>query len=136
MWLKAQKHYMCWTTHPGINCTSPTPHLPSILFVYFTIAAIFTMSDHGDLTHQAISSYFIGPQAENLGYFKDNISTILQELEDARKKYKFEGDQVPFSLCGQMHCTRPKLTSFRNSSHPASKTLRNSSALLGTSLMR
>ncbi|KAE8143371.1 pyridoxal phosphate-dependent transferase [Aspergillus pseudotamarii] len=51
------------------------------------------MSDHGDLTHQAISSYFIGPQAENMGYFKDNISTILQELEDARKKYKFEGDQ-------------------------------------------
>ncbi|GMF67666.1 unnamed protein product [Aspergillus oryzae] len=52
------------------------------------------MSDHGDLTHQAISSYFIGPQAENMSYFKDNISTILHELEEARKKYKFDGDQA------------------------------------------
>ncbi|KAE8354962.1 pyridoxal phosphate-dependent transferase [Aspergillus coremiiformis] len=51
------------------------------------------MSDSGDLTHQAISSYFIGPQAENMKYFKDNISTILRELEAARKKYRFDGDQ-------------------------------------------
>jgi 5-formaminoimidazole-4-carboxamide-1-beta-D-ribofuranosyl 5'-monophosphate synthetase len=52
------------------------------------------MSASEDLTHQAISSYFIGPQAENMRYFKDNIQTILRELEDARKRYQFEGDQV------------------------------------------
>lgn len=65
------------------------------------------MSDHGDLTHQAISSYFIGPQAENMSYFKDNISTILHELEEARKKYKFDGDQVRFSLqTNALHLTQ------------------------------
>ncbi|KAI0970816.1 pyridoxal-dependent decarboxylase domain-containing protein [Xylaria arbuscula] len=42
---------------------------------------------HEDVSHQVISSYFIGPQAENLPYFKENISIILDELEKARKKY-------------------------------------------------
>ncbi|KAL2789089.1 pyridoxal-dependent decarboxylase conserved domain protein [Aspergillus keveii] len=45
------------------------------------------MADKGDLTHQAISSYFIGPEAENLDEFKANIATILDELEKARKAY-------------------------------------------------
>ncbi|KAF2971517.1 hypothetical protein GQX73_g2076 [Xylaria multiplex] len=40
-----------------------------------------------DVSHQIISSYFIGPQAENLPYFKDNIDIILEELEKARKNY-------------------------------------------------
>ncbi|KAE8153919.1 pyridoxal phosphate-dependent transferase [Aspergillus avenaceus] len=52
------------------------------------------MSATEDLSHQAISSYFIGPQAENMSYFKDNIMTVLSELEQARKKYRFEGDQT------------------------------------------
>ncbi|KAI1311839.1 pyridoxal-dependent decarboxylase domain-containing protein [Xylaria venustula] len=42
---------------------------------------------HEDVSHQVISSYFIGPQAENLPYFKENISIILEELEKSRKKY-------------------------------------------------
>ncbi|KAI1269383.1 pyridoxal-dependent decarboxylase domain-containing protein [Xylariaceae sp. FL1019] len=40
-----------------------------------------------DKSHQIISSYFIGPQAENLPFFRDNISIILDELESARTKY-------------------------------------------------
>ncbi|KAI0161298.1 pyridoxal-dependent decarboxylase domain-containing protein [Xylariaceae sp. FL1272] len=40
-----------------------------------------------DTSHQTISSYFIGPQAENLPFFKENISIILEELENARTKY-------------------------------------------------
>ncbi|KAL3465417.1 pyridoxal-dependent decarboxylase conserved domain protein [Aspergillus heterothallicus] len=45
------------------------------------------MAARGDVTHQAISSYFIGPEAENLDEFKANIATILDELERARKSY-------------------------------------------------
>ncbi|KAK6840601.1 pyridoxal-dependent decarboxylase conserved domain protein [Apiospora arundinis] len=50
-----------------------------------------TTSTHEDKSHQIISSYFIGPQAENLGYFKENIHAILDELEKARHNY-FPGD--------------------------------------------
>ncbi|KAI8630680.1 pyridoxal-dependent decarboxylase domain-containing protein [Xylariaceae sp. FL1651] len=46
-----------------------------------------TKATHEDVSHQIISSYFIGPQAENLPYFKENINIILEELESARKKY-------------------------------------------------
>lgn len=42
---------------------------------------------HEDVSHQIISSYFIGPQAENLQFFKDNIATILEEQQDARLNY-------------------------------------------------
>ncbi|KAK8120714.1 pyridoxal-dependent decarboxylase conserved domain protein [Apiospora kogelbergensis] len=50
-----------------------------------------TTATHEDKSHQIISSYFIGPQAENLGYFKENIHAILEELEKARRSY-FPGD--------------------------------------------
>lgn len=40
-----------------------------------------------DVSHQIISSYFIGPQAENLPYFKENIDIILDELRKARVNY-------------------------------------------------
>ncbi|EKG20154.1 Pyridoxal phosphate-dependent decarboxylase [Macrophomina phaseolina MS6] len=40
-----------------------------------------------DVSHQAISSYFIGPQAENLTYFKENVNVILDRLKDARVNY-------------------------------------------------
>ncbi|KAK7992840.1 pyridoxal-dependent decarboxylase domain protein [Apiospora saccharicola] len=46
-----------------------------------------TTATHEDKSHQVISSYFIGPQAENLGYFKENIHAILDELEKARHAY-------------------------------------------------
>ncbi|KAI0012591.1 pyridoxal-dependent decarboxylase domain-containing protein [Xylariaceae sp. FL0662B] len=42
---------------------------------------------HEDVSHQIISSYFIGPQAENLPYFKENIGIILEELQAAGENY-------------------------------------------------
>ncbi|KAL4924073.1 uncharacterized protein BDV17DRAFT_295795 [Aspergillus undulatus] len=48
---------------------------------------VFTGVAPGDITHQAISSYFIGPEAENIDEFKTNIATVLSELEKARKRY-------------------------------------------------
>jgi glutamate/tyrosine decarboxylase-like PLP-dependent enzyme len=50
-----------------------------------------TKETQGDVSHQIISSYFIGPQAENLPYFEQNIHTILEELRLARTRY-FPGD--------------------------------------------
>lgn len=44
-----------------------------------------------DTTHQVISSLFIGPRSENMPHFKENIGTILNELEMARARY-FPGD--------------------------------------------
>lgn len=49
----------------------------------------------GDVSHQVISSHFIGPQAENLPYFKKNIDTILEELRLARTSY-FPKDGVRY----------------------------------------
>lgn len=46
-----------------------------------------------DVSHEAISSYFIGPRAENLKEFRDNITTILDELQLAREQY-FQEDVV------------------------------------------
>jgi hypothetical protein len=50
-----------------------------------------------DKSHQAVSSYFIGPQAENLRDFKENIGSILNELEKTKKNY-FPTDDVCISL--------------------------------------
>lgn len=52
----------------------------------FQYTGLLEMSEQ-DLTHQAISAYFIGPKAENLNLFQENIKTILDELKDARLKY-------------------------------------------------
>ena len=59
-----------------------------------------------DVSHQQISSYFIGPQAENLPYFENNIRTILKELGIARTNY-FGDDGVSCSttrLAAAMVC--------------------------------
>ena len=40
-----------------------------------------------DESHQAISSYFLGPRAENYEYFKKNILEILEGQRDARLDY-------------------------------------------------
>jgi hypothetical protein len=53
-------------------------------------------SIHGDKSHQAVSSYFIGPRAENLGDFRVNIESILNELKNARQSY-FPDDPVSVS---------------------------------------
>jgi len=49
-----------------------------------------------DISHQTISSYFLGPQAENFRYFRDNITTILDEQQDARLNY-YPQDGVQYS---------------------------------------
>ena len=40
-----------------------------------------------DESHQTISSYFLGPRAENYEYFKKNILEILEGHRDARLDY-------------------------------------------------
>ncbi|KAK4446994.1 pyridoxal phosphate-dependent transferase [Podospora aff. communis PSN243] len=40
-----------------------------------------------DKTHQAISSYFIGPRAENLDEFRKNITKLLDQLQITRQRY-------------------------------------------------
>ncbi|PSS02377.1 pyridoxal phosphate-dependent transferase [Coniella lustricola] len=42
---------------------------------------------HEKSSHKAISSYFIGPQAENIGLFRDNINGLLDQVVKARKNY-------------------------------------------------
>lgn len=46
-----------------------------------------------DVSHQAISSYFLGPRAENLHEFRSNITALLDELQTAREQY-FQEDVV------------------------------------------
>jgi len=55
------------------------------------------MAASQDKTHSVISSLFIGPRAENLGHFRDNITCLLDELEGARKRY-FAQDAVRIPL--------------------------------------
>lgn len=43
-----------------------------------------------DVSHQRISSYFLGAQAENLPYFEENIHIILEQLKKARTSYFHE----------------------------------------------
>ena len=40
-----------------------------------------------DESHQAISSYFLGPKAENFEYFEKNILEILEGQRNARLDY-------------------------------------------------
>lgn len=47
----------------------------------------------GDVSHQIISSLFLGPQAENIDYFKENIMKILDANAASRKSYQ-PGDGV------------------------------------------
>lgn len=53
-----------------------------------------------DESHQKISSFFLGPRAENYDYFKSNIIAILEEHQDSRLDY-FPRDGVRSleSLC-------------------------------------
>jgi len=63
-----------------------------------------TKATFEDITHQVISSYFIGPQAENLPYFKENIDIILEELGSARQNY-FKDDGVRAEDLTKCHAT-------------------------------
>lgn len=48
---------------------------------------------HDTDPHEVISSYFIGPKAENLPVFQENLITILNELKNTRLAYH-ENDEV------------------------------------------
>lgn len=43
-----------------------------------------------DVSHQIISSLFLGPHAENIDYFKENINAILDSQAATRKSYRPE----------------------------------------------
>ena len=57
-----------------------------------------------DESHQTISSYFLGPKAENYEFFKKNLLEILDGQRDARLDY-FPRDGVnpspwkPWEVC-------------------------------------
>ena len=40
-----------------------------------------------DESHQRISSYFLGPKAENYEFFKKNVIEVLDAQRDARLDY-------------------------------------------------
>ena len=44
-------------------------------------------AEANDISHQAVCSYFIGPQAENMKYFRKNMDGILDQLEQSRVNY-------------------------------------------------
>ena len=46
-----------------------------------------TKAPQDDVSHQMISSLFLGPHAENYEYFKDNIIKILEATKQARLDY-------------------------------------------------
>ena len=63
-----------------------------------------------DESHQAISSYFLGPRAENYEYIKKNILEILEGQRDARLDY-FPRDGVGHRI--SFHFCHPSLLVFR-----------------------
>lgn len=46
-----------------------------------------TKESSEDVSHQIISSLFLGPQAENMDYFKKNVTAILDAQAASRKSY-------------------------------------------------
>ena len=65
----------------------------------YTVDNVYTATtSQEDTSHQAVSSYFIGPQAENLQYFKDNLEIILEEQRYGRETY-FPEDGVSSPFC-------------------------------------
>ena len=58
-----------------------------------TMSVYNSVNPGEDESHQAISSYFLGPKAENYEYFKKNILEILEGQSDARLDY-FPRDSV------------------------------------------
>lgn len=77
-----------------------------------------------DESHQKISSYFLGPKAENFEFFKSNILEILEGQRDARLDYfprdgKFVTDAVQQS------------TVFRSSTRKVANAVRQAARLLG-----
>ncbi|KAI0436642.1 pyridoxal-dependent decarboxylase domain-containing protein [Xylaria telfairii] len=81
---------------------------------------------YGDVSHQVISSYFIGPRAENLPYFKENIHIILEELEKARHNYFPEDGKF-------IDAGTQKTPAFLASMDKLKRAVRKASNILGTS---
>ncbi|KAL9099527.1 MAG: hypothetical protein Q9163_004987 [Psora crenata] len=77
-----------------------------------------------DESHQKISSYFLGPKAENYEWFKKNLLEILDSQRDARLDYfpkdgKFVTEGVQAS------------TAYRNSTRRMTNAVRQAAYLLG-----
>lgn len=51
-----------------------------------------TEPDRSYNPHNAISSYFIGPKAENMDHFQENIIAILDQIKDTRVTSEFRDD--------------------------------------------
>ncbi|KAK3347118.1 pyridoxal-dependent decarboxylase domain protein [Lasiosphaeria hispida] len=58
------------------------------------------MASGEDISHQAISSWFIGPRAENLPEFRSNITALLDELQLAREDY-FKEDENGYEFISE-----------------------------------
>lgn len=54
--------------------------------------------DASNPIHQALSALFIGPHAENIHILEESITTILAELENARKRYAPSDQVLPHPL--------------------------------------
>lgn len=89
--------------------------------------AIMPAEEAKDTTHEVISSYFIGPRAENLPQFRENITTILDELQLARKNY-FEQDENDFTFIPPFIQTSP---SFLASAARTKTAVQQTARLLG-----
>ena len=61
-----------------------------------------TKPPEDDVSHQMISSLFLGPHAENFDYFKDNIIAVLELTKAARENY-FPEDGVSSSTVQFRH---------------------------------
>ena len=57
-------------------------------------------SGEEDISHEAISSWFLGPRAENLQYLKENVLAILDGQAAARSNYadKYEDGVLSFTF--------------------------------------
>lgn len=55
---------------------------------------------HDTNPHEVISTYFIGPKAENLPVFQENLITILKELENTRLAYHKDDEVCNLPLTG------------------------------------
>ncbi|KAI9872352.1 MAG: hypothetical protein M1830_001742 [Pleopsidium flavum] len=78
----------------------------------------------GDISHQTIISYFLGPQAENFRYFRDNITTILDEQRDARLNYCPQDGEF---ISSKVQASK----AFRMSTKKISNAVRKAAQLLG-----
>ncbi|KAK4186014.1 pyridoxal phosphate-dependent transferase [Podospora australis] len=86
------------------------------------------MASNEDITHQMISSLFIGPRAENLDHFRGNISSVLDELQFARKRYFHEDAANGYDFIPQSVQDSP---AFKHQTARVSRAVRQAARMLG-----